>query len=102
VVGAVAWWGWTILWVLLVLGSLGVLFLVGRSLWRKGTALFEELGTASERLAVVSEELETLAGRPAAEPELAVFADPVGLRREHDRARRRRLRAKAKRAGARR
>jgi len=73
---------WTVLWVLLVLGALGVLFLVGRSLFRKGVALARELGTASERLAAVSEELQALQRDEEPVADLAVFADPATLRAE--------------------
>jgi hypothetical protein len=77
----VTWWVWTLVWVVLVAGALGVLFLVGRSLFRKGMALAGELGQASERLSAVAEELQTLSDtRTADEP--AVFADPTRLRQE--------------------
>ena len=82
------WWLWTLVWFLLVTGALGVLFLVARSLFRKGMALARELGSASERLAVVTEELQTLGGGRPVE-ELAVFADPAALRAERFAARRR-------------
>jgi hypothetical protein len=93
----VTWWAWTLLWVVLVLGALVVFALAGRSLWRKGMALATELGTAADRFAEVSEQLEAFGDRVARHPELAVFADPVDLRRERSeqRSEQARLRARA-------
>jgi hypothetical protein len=88
----VTWWAWTALWVGLVLGALGVFFLVGRSLWRKGMALAGELGAATERLSAVATELGELQQRPDGE-DLAVFADPLELRQQRILARRRPARA---------
>jgi hypothetical protein len=76
----VTWWAWTLLWVVLVVGALGVFFLVGRSLWRKGSALASELGAAADRLSAVADELGTLTEK-SGPPDLAVFADPAELRR---------------------
>jgi hypothetical protein len=77
----VTWWGWTLLWTVLVLGAGFFGFRVGLSLWRKASALLTELGAAADRLSAVSAELETLA-RAEPEPEPAVFADPAELRRQ--------------------
>jgi hypothetical protein len=41
---------WVVVWVCLVLGAAAVFGLLGLTLWRKGTALIAELGTASEKL----------------------------------------------------
>jgi len=79
---------WTLLWIVLVLGALGVLFLLGRSLFRKAVALARELGDAGERLGAVSAELQALQGDPEPAPEPAVFADPGRLRAERATARR--------------
>jgi hypothetical protein len=88
----VTWWAWTLLWVVLVVGAGVALFLVGRSLWRKASALLVELGEAAERMGAVSEQLELLSDKLSpAEPELAVFLDPVALRRDRDREVRRRV-----------
>jgi hypothetical protein len=77
----VTWWAWTLLWVVLVAGALGVFFLIGRSLWRKVRALAGELGTASDRLSAVAGELQTLAEKSQGQ-DLAVFSDPTRLRQE--------------------
>ena len=76
------WWEWALIWVVLVIGTAWVLFLLGRSLWRKSMALFAELGTAAERLTVLSEEFETLGRATAQQADLAVFDSPARLRQE--------------------
>jgi hypothetical protein len=71
---------WFLLWTVLVLGA-GLLFgLIGRSLWRKGLALFWEVGAAAERLSAATEPPDD---RTPAEPaQLGVFADLEEIRRE--------------------
>ena len=94
------WWAWTLLWLVLVIGAAGYLFLLLRALWRKLSALFTELGAAAELMGTVSEQLEALneaaaaasARSGTAEPEPAVFADPQVLRRQRDRDIKRRVR----------
>lgn len=81
------WWAWVLLWAALLMASAVVMFLLARSLWRKTVALFQELGTAADRLAVLDEELTTLAERGGAQEELAVFADPARLRQDRARSR---------------
>ena len=77
---------WLLVWVLLLAFAGLVLFLSGRMLWRKGLALVDEIGEASDRLSPALDRLDAATpDRPA--PELAVFADPVELRRARDKAR---------------
>jgi hypothetical protein len=85
----VAWWWWVLIWVVLLGVSAGVLFLLGRSLWRKLTALGRELATATDRLSAVSDGLNQLAERSSAESS-SVFTDPAQLRQERFLAGRRR------------
>jgi hypothetical protein len=86
----VTWWLWTLVWVLLVAGALVVLLLTGRTVWRRGLELLDELGTASERFEAVAALARERAGvAPAPEPEPSVFADPAALRQERVRRRRR-------------
>ena len=56
------WWAWTLLWIVLVLGAAGFLFLAARRLFRQGMALARELGTAADTLAEVTRALEDLPG----------------------------------------
>ena len=72
---------WLLVWLVLLLLAAGVLFLSGRMLWRKGKALVLELGQAADRLTSASD-LVRAVDRARQEPELAVFADPVTLRRK--------------------
>ena len=81
------WWAWTLLWAVLVVAAVVVLFRLARDLWRKVMALFEELGTAADRLGALDQELTTLAERSAAPEGLAVFADPAELRQARAQAR---------------
>jgi hypothetical protein len=84
----VAWWCWVLLWAVLLIGSAGVFFLLGRSLWRKAKVLGRELAVATDRLSAVTEGLTDLAERTASQP--AVFTDPTQLRQERILAGRRR------------
>ncbi len=90
------WWGWTLLWLVLVAGAAVYLFVLGRLQWRKLSALFTELAAAGELMGSVSEQLEALDRATAAirseDDEPAVFADPQALRRKRDREIKRRVR----------
>jgi hypothetical protein len=57
---------WVLLWVVLVLAAVVVLGLLGLSLWRKAKALTREIGTASDRLAAVSDSLSDLSAQATA------------------------------------
>src|SRR6266446_2710116 len=48
----VAWWAGVVIWLVLVVWAGVVLFLLGRSVYRKAKLLFREVGDASDRLAV--------------------------------------------------
>jgi hypothetical protein len=89
----VTWWAWTVLWLILVIGAAGYLFLIGRSLWRRASALFTELGRATTLVDGMSEQVGALMAAFPAQPESAVFADPEKLRRARDRDIKRRVRA---------
>ncbi len=79
------WWGWVLLWVLLVLGGAVLVGLRARATWRSLRALTAELGRAGRLV----EELEQAAARqPDPEPPVtAVLQDPHSLREEHRRER---------------
>ena len=66
---------------LVALGGL-VLFLLGRSAYRKAKQLFGELSVASERLSLMSDQLQELQRRSGQSAEPAVFASPSRLRQQ--------------------
>lgn len=94
------WWAWLILWTAILAGTGWTFFVLGRGLWRQASALFSELGTASERLGAVMDQLDVLGEQVKERQELAVFADPVSLKREREAAARRKTREKEKRRRA--
>jgi hypothetical protein len=75
-----AWWWWVVLWIVLVLAAAAVMFLLGRSLWRKAKILMSELSVAAERLSVATQGLQKLAERSVVEA--AVFTPATQLRQE--------------------
>jgi HAMP domain-containing protein len=77
----VSLWWWVLIWAVLVLAALGVLAVLGLSLWRRVKLLLSELSTASDRFAEISAKMEQVAER-AEEREPAVFTDPLELRQE--------------------
>ena len=78
---------WVALWSLLLLAAAAVLGLICWSIWKKSVALAREVGAASDR---ISAAVPARDAAPAAEVELAVFADPESLKRR----RRRELKAR--------
>jgi hypothetical protein len=76
----VHWWIWVLVWLVLALGALAFFFLLLRQLWRKLRLLFTDLGTATERLSAVADELERLEQRTLTPPEPTVFERPADLR----------------------
>lgn len=86
---------WFLVWAVLVVLALLVLGRLAWSVFRKGVALFAEMGEASMRLSAIAEQVEKLT-EPRAAPDLAVFEDPYRLRRERDRRARERRRSRAR------
>ncbi len=77
---------WWIIWVLLVLLAGVYLGARARGLWGQTKELGSELAVAERRLYEVQGQLELLGERIGSPEELAVFADPVMARKDHDRA----------------
>ncbi|QKE84763.1 hypothetical protein [Arthrobacter sp. NEB 688] len=79
------WWGWTLLWVVLLVGGAVLVGLRARATWRSLRALTAELGRAGRLV----EELERAAAvdREPEAPVTAVVQDPHSLREEHRRER---------------
>lgn len=69
------WWGWLLLWTVLVVGAVAGHFLLVRRLWRQVKALTGELGTAADRFAVVGDHI---AGLEAARVQGGDTRDGVG------------------------
>jgi hypothetical protein len=76
------WWGWVLVWVGLFAFAIGVFTVLGFSLWHRAKALFTELGEASDRFALVSDQLQRLSQRAQDAPGPAVFESPSGLRQQ--------------------
>jgi hypothetical protein len=78
---------WVALWIVLLLGAGVVLGVLGLDVYRKGRAFMADVAEAAERLgeaaAPLQEAAEELEER---REELAVFADPVELRRARAKA----------------
>ncbi len=79
------WWAWTLVFVVLVLGTALVGYLQLRTLWRKVSALLTELGAAAGRLETLSDRLAELQALAPSPPTSSVFDDPAVLRRRRDR-----------------
>jgi class 3 adenylate cyclase len=93
----VTWWAWVLLWAAILVGAGWVFFVLGRGLWRQATSLFTEVGTATDRLGAVMEQVDALGEQASGRGDLAVFADPVALRRQREAAARRTARARQRR-----
>ena len=79
------WWSWVVIWVVLVLGLLGMLAGMAWRLFRKGIAVLDEL----ESLAATTELLDRaadVAEEQHRELAILVGADELRRRREHVRA----------------
>lgn len=81
------------IWIVLVLAAVAVFAILGRSLWRKGLALADQMSSSADELAQASARLEEV--RAQAQQQLAVFEDPVRLRQERELKARRRARQRA-------
>lgn len=74
-----SWYWWVLIWVVVLFLALGVLVLIGRSLFGKAKELARELGTATDRLSQASQGLQDLAERQS---DPAVFTSASRLRQE--------------------
>ena len=87
------WWGWVLLWAVLVLGGALLVGLRARATWRSLKGLTSEVGRAGALLAELEEAVAT--HRELEEPPPAVLQDPHRLREEHRRERAARAAARA-------
>lgn len=74
------WWAWVLVFLMVALIGAAVLFGLVRSLWRKASALFTEIGTVSEAIGKITARLDEVQA-PTTAPDLAVFSEPSELRR---------------------
>ena len=79
-----AWWGWLIIWVVLVLGLLGMLALLGYRLYTKARAALRELDALSQKVAQLTENVEQLATE---RPDNAILLGYAEVARRRDRLR---------------
>lgn len=77
------WWSWVVIWVVLVLGLLGMLAFFGWWLFRKAMAAGREAGALIEKADILS---QRSADMRYAEFHSAVFADADVLRAEREQA----------------
>ncbi|WP_377642563.1 hypothetical protein [Oryzobacter terrae] len=75
------WWGWVLLWVVLVVASALWLFVLGRRVWGRARVLTRELSRASGLLAELEARVDEL--REAEPAPTAVTQDPARLREEY-------------------
>ncbi|QIM20863.1 hypothetical protein G7075_06485 [Phycicoccus sp. HDW14] len=79
------WWGWVLLWAVILVGGGVLVGLRARRTWRSAKALTAELGRAGELVSAL--EAAAHERRADEDPVTAVTQDPHRLREEH-RARR--------------
>lgn len=75
------WWGWLVLWSVLLAGSALWLFVLSRRVWRKAAALSGELSRASALVSELEERADGL--RDEDPPVSAVTQHPSELRRRY-------------------
>jgi hypothetical protein len=76
------WWGWVLLWAVIVLGGALLLWLLVRRTWRSFRALTVELGRAGALVGAVESEAATPNLTPPTPPRLDVFTSPAQAARE--------------------
>lgn len=91
----IPWWGWVLIWAVLVLGALALAVLAAWRLFRSSAAVLTEATTAASRAGELLAQVERLPRGPRPGP--AVLEDPAALRRARlaDLRRRRKVRAVA-------
>jgi hypothetical protein len=72
-----------LVWSTILVGTGLLFFVLGRQLWRQSKGLVTEVGVAGERLGAVMDQVDALGEQVTQRRDLAVFADPVALRRQH-------------------
>lgn len=75
------WWGWVLVWVVLVAGSAALLGWKCWRVWGKAKELMAEVGRASELVAELEARAEELS--EVLPPTVAVTQDPFRVREEY-------------------
>ena len=75
----IAWGGWLLIWVGLVLLLLIMLVLVAYVLFRKGVALMHDLSALVDKAAALDVDMESLS-----KPQIAVLAEMSEIRARHE------------------
>ena len=73
---------WILVWIVLVVLAAVYLWGTVRVAWRRARAFGAEVATAEERLSAVQEQVDRLGAANDAIQRLAVFEDPVVVRKE--------------------
>lgn len=81
------WWGWVLLWAVLVLGGALLLLVLGRRTWGRFRALTAEVGRLERLSAAVEAEVATPNLAPPPPPRLDVFTPVHEVRVARDRTR---------------
>ncbi|MEV8254097.1 hypothetical protein AB0O95_09060 [Rhodoglobus sp. NPDC076762] len=82
----IAWWGWLLIWVGLVLALLIMLAVMAWVLFRKAMVLVKDLSDVVDKTAILDVESERIS-----KPHIAILAEMAEIRDRHDAQRRRRL-----------
>lgn len=85
----IAWWGWLLIWVGLVLALLIMLVVMAWVLFRKAMALMSDLSDVVDKTAILDVESEKLS-----KPQIAILTAMAEIRDRHEAQRRRRLELK--------
>ena len=91
----IPWWGWVLVWAVLVLVALALAVLAAWRLFRSATTVLSEAAGAAARASELLAQVERLPREPRPGP--AVLEDPAALRRDRlaELRRRRKVRAVA-------
>ena len=85
----IAWWGWLLIWVGLVLALLVMLAVIAWVLFRKAMVLMTDLSDVVDKTKVLEVESEQLS-----KPQIAILTEMAELRDRHDAQQRQRLERK--------
>ncbi|CAO1651554.1 hypothetical protein I6E81_01120 [Salinibacterium sp. NG22] len=85
----IAWWGWLLIWVGLVLILVAMLGVVAWILFRKAMVLMKDLSDVVEKTSILDVESEKLS-----KPQLAILTEMVEIRDRHEAHKRQRAEVK--------